>query len=167
MIKHKKIFWVLIFWFVFIAMMPHKFYSSIFQINYVPQKKMVQITSRIFVDDLNQALEKKYHRKFFIGTEKESLQEEQELLKYLSETVVLKINGKVRSLDFRSKEVEANVLICYFRITEVTKIHTFEIENTTLMELYPEQQNIVQANIFGEKKSFLLTADNFKGMLKK
>ena len=36
---------------------------------------MLQITSRIFVDDLNNALEKKYHKKTFLGTEKESVED--------------------------------------------------------------------------------------------
>lgn len=44
--------------FVFTSMIAHKFYVSTYQVNYVSQKKMVQITSRIFIDDLNEALEK-------------------------------------------------------------------------------------------------------------
>ena len=63
----------------------HKFYSSIYQINYVPQKKMIQITSRIFIDDLNNALEKRFHTKSFIGTSKETLQDEQAMKIYLAE----------------------------------------------------------------------------------
>jgi len=37
----------------------HKFYMAVYQINYAPEKKMLQITSRIFIDDLNKTLEKK------------------------------------------------------------------------------------------------------------
>jgi len=50
----------------------HKFYVAIFQVQFVPEKKRIQITSRIFLDDLNKALEKKYHKKtsIGIGTEK-------------------------------------------------------------------------------------------------
>jgi hypothetical protein len=33
---------------------------------------MLQITSRVFADDLNKALEKKYNKKHYIGTAKES-----------------------------------------------------------------------------------------------
>jgi hypothetical protein len=69
-------------------------------------------------------------------------------------------------MDFRSKEVETNVLICYFRITEISKITKLEIVNSALTELNSDQQNIIQANISGEKQSLLLTSENFKGMLK-
>lgn len=144
----------------------HKFYTSIYQINYVPQKKMIQITSRIFVDDLNDAIEKRFHNKSYIGTDKETPQDELAMQKYLVEKFILKVNGVSKPMSFRSKEIEANVLICYFRITDISKISKLEIENRALMELNSDQQNIIQANISGEKQSLLLTADNFKGMLK-
>lgn len=41
----------------------HKFYVAIFQVQFVPEKKRIQITSRIFLDDLNKALEKSIIRK--------------------------------------------------------------------------------------------------------
>jgi len=37
----------------------HKFYVGVFQVEYAAEKKMIQITSRIFIDDLNNAMEKK------------------------------------------------------------------------------------------------------------
>jgi hypothetical protein len=144
----------------------HKFYTSIYQINYVPQKKMIQITSRIFIDDLNEAIGKRYKTECNIGTEKEIPQDEAAMQKYLAEKFILKVNGVSKPMSFRSKEIEANVLICYFRISDISKITKLEIENSALIESFPEQQNIIQANITGEKQSLLLTAENFKGMLK-
>jgi len=63
----------------------HKFYMGVFQVNYAAEKKMIQITSRIFVDDLNNGIEKKYHKKTYIGTEKETQADVDLLKKYLSE----------------------------------------------------------------------------------
>jgi len=144
----------------------HKFYTSIYQINYVSQKKMIQITARIFIDDLNNAIEKRFHAKSYIGTDKETPQDEVAMQKYLAEKFTLKVNGTVKPMSFRSKEIEANVLICYFRITDISKITNLEIMNNALTELNSDQQNIIQANISGDKQSLLLTSENFKGMLK-
>jgi len=127
---------------------------------------MIQITSRIFIDDLNDAIEKRYHTKSSIGTDKETPQDEIAMQKYLAEKFILKVNGVVKPMSFRSKETEANVLICYFRITDISKITKLEIENSALTELNSDQQNIIQATISGEKQSLLLTSENFKGMLK-
>lgn len=146
--------------------MVHKFYVAIYQINYVPQKKMLQITSRIFVDDLNDVLEKKYHKKTFIGTDRETPDDVTLMKKYLTEKFTLKLNGTQKPMNFLSKELEANVLICYFNIKDVSKISSLTVQNTALLELNEAQQNIIQANITGEKESLLLTVDNFKGVLK-
>lgn len=144
----------------------HKFYMSIYQINYVPKKKMLQITSRIFIDDFNEVLEKKYHKKVYLGSEKETVDDESLMKKYLSEKMIFKVNGTMKPASYLSKEVEDNVLICYFRINEISKITKLEIENSALMELNSDQQNIIQANISGEKQSLLFTTENFKGLLK-
>ena len=76
----------------------HKFYMAIFQVNYAPEKKMLQITSRIFMDDLNLAIEKKYGKKAFLGTEKESNEDITNLKKYFTENLVFKVNGQLKPL---------------------------------------------------------------------
>jgi cell division protein FtsX len=144
----------------------HKFYVSIYQINYVPQKKMIQITSRIFVDDMNDALEKKFHKKTYVGTDRETEEDVVLMKKYLAEKFILKLNGVAKPMNFLSKEIEVNVIVSYFSIKEVSKITSLSIENSALLEVNEEQQNIIQANISGEKQSLLLTVDNYKGMLK-
>lgn len=144
----------------------HKFYTAIYQIEFVPKKKMIQITTRIFYDDLNEAMGAKNHKRTFVGTEKETPEDLVVLKKYLAEKFIIKVNGQSKPMNFISKEVEDNVLICYLSIKEITKIKTLEVENTIIMEKYSEQQNIIQANFNGEKQSLLLTSDNFKGMLK-
>ncbi len=164
--KYFKYSLLFLAFFTLTSLSVHKFYTSIYQINYVPQKKMIQITSRIFIDDLNNAIEKRFHAKSYIGTDKETPQDEVAMQKYLAEKFSIKVNGITKPMSFRSKEIEANVLVCYFRITDVSKISKLEIENSALTELNADQQNIIQANISGEKQSLLLTADNFKGMLK-
>lgn len=144
----------------------HKFYVGMFQLKYVPQKKELQITARIFVDDLNLALEKKFHKKTFIGEPKETKGDEVLMQKYLTEKFKLKINGQAKSYTFLSKEIETNVVVCYLKIKDLAKITSLEVENFILMEIYPEQQNIIQFDNNGEKNSLLLTDENFKGMLK-
>jgi len=148
------------------AMTVHKFYVSTYQVNYVSQKKMLQITSRIFIDDLNEALEKKYKKKAFVGTNRQTEADIDLMKKYIAEKCLIKVNGEQKSFIYLSNEIEANVLVCYFSIKDISKLNTLSIENSALMELYGDQQNVIQANIDGDKKSLLLTVDNFKGILK-
>ena len=166
MIKTLKISFLLLLFVGLTAMGLHKFYVAIFQIDYVPQKKMVQITTRIFVDDLNDALKKKYLTTTFIGLDKETPEDITLMKKYFIDKFKLTINGQPKTITYLSNELENNVIICYFNIKEVSKLSTIEIENTILTELHSEQQNIIQFNDNGKKQSILLTNETTKGMLK-
>ena len=148
------------------SMTTHKFYVSIYQINYESKKKMIQVTSRLFIDDVNDALEKKFHKKTHIGEENESTEDLNLLKKYFADKFSIKVNGVSKPLTYLGKELEANILICYFNIKDVSKVTSLEVTNDCLMELNSEQQNIIQSTFNGEKHSLLLTNENIKGMLK-
>ncbi|RDI54737.1 DUF6702 family protein [Flavobacterium glaciei] len=144
----------------------HKFYVALYQINYVPQKKMLQITARIFVDDLNSAVGKKYTKNINIGSENETDEDLILLKKYLSEKFSIKINGHSRPMNLLSKEMEGDVLICYLNIKEVPKVNSIEVYNAINIEGNSEQQNIMHFNVFGVKNTLLFTESTTKGMLK-
>jgi hypothetical protein len=144
----------------------HKFYMAIFQVNYAPEKKMLQITSRIFMDDLNLALEKKYGKKTNLGLEKETVEDLNLLKKYFNENLIIKVNGQTKPVVFLSKDVEGYVLICYCRVSDVAKLQSAEITNTVLSHWNSEQQNILHCTAFGEKKTVLFTASNKTEVLK-
>ncbi|MFM9988315.1 DUF6702 family protein [Flavobacterium sp.] len=144
----------------------HKFYVSIYQLNYVPEKKMLQITSRIFIDDLNDILKIKYKQKTNIGETNETTEDVVLMKKYILDNFSIKINGQQKSINYLSKELEGNVLICYYNIKEISKVKTLEVQNTALFDLNSDQQNIIQSTIYGNKQSLLLTPNNVKGLLK-
>ena len=144
----------------------HKFYVALYQVNYAPEKKMLQITSRIFVDDLNSAVGKKYSKKINLGSENESVDDVNFLKKYFSEKFYIKVNGQTKPILFLSKEMEGDVLICYFSVKEIQKINSLEIYNAVITEGNAEQQNIMHFNVSGVKNTLLFTESTSKGMLK-
>lgn len=157
---------ILFVFLLFSSFAAHKFFVGMFQIEFVSQKKELQITTRIFIDDLNEAVTKKYGKKTHLAERNETTEDVVLLNKYLSEKFKIFINGQSKAYFFLSKEVENNVLICYYKIKDVPKINSLEIENSILTELFPEQQNIIQYNNNGKKQSLLLTEETSKGMLK-
>lgn len=144
----------------------HKFYVGLFQVNFVPEKKMLQVTARLFVDDLNLALGKKYNKKVYLGDHKETTEDVVLLKKYLNEKFNIKINNQSKPFFFVTKELEGDVLVCYLRLNEVKKISQLEVFNSLLMESSSEQQNIMHFNIKGTKNTLLLTNSSARGMLK-
>jgi hypothetical protein len=144
----------------------HKFYVALYQVNYAPEKKMLQITTRIFVDDLNSAVGKKYSKRINLGAENESVDDINFLKKYFSEKFYIKVNGQTKPILFLSKEMEGDVLICYFSVKEIQKINSLEIYNAVITEGNAEQQNIMHFNVSGVKNTLLFTESTSKGMLK-
>lgn len=153
------------FFLVFASMGLHKFYVSIYQVNFAPEKKMLQITTRIFADDLNNALEKKYKRKFHLGAREEIPEDVVQMQKYMADNFSLKVSGKPKPMQFMSKEMESNVLVCYFRIADISKVSRLEITNKILFDYVTEQQNIIQTTVNGKKTSLLLTIDEPQGTI--
>lgn len=142
----------------------HKFYVAIFQIEENAQKNRLEITSRIFIDDLNFVLEKKFNKKFDL--EKVDTKNNEFVSKYITSNFTVSVNGEQKNMLFKSSEIENNVLICYFNINAIPKIKSLAIENSILTETFNEQQNIIQAHFNNNRQSLLLTAEKTKGMLK-
>lgn len=148
------------------AMSAHRFYVGIYQVDFVPQKKRLEITTRIFMDDLNDALAKAYKKQTNIGDQKETPEDVTLMKKYLSDKFKIYLNGQLKIMNFHSHEEENNVIICYLTVKEVPKITKMEVENSILTELHDEQQNIIQFNNNGKKQNLLLSSSTTKGMLK-
>ena len=135
----------------------HKYHMALYQINYAPEKKMLQITSRIHIDDLNKALTKKKKKSISIENEIENNEETLIIKDYLSTRFSIKINGQLKTLNFLSKEIEGDEIVCYSNIKGISKINSLEIYNTILTELFQDQQNRINLDVLGSKNSFLLT----------
>jgi len=135
----------------------HKFYVGVFQVDYFKEKKAVQITARLFIDDLEKVLHKKYNKHFYITTKDEVTDANSYIAKYLEEKLKIKINNKTQSLQFLTKETEDNIVICYLKINFKDNIKDLEINNNVLSDVFNEQQNLVHLNINGNKKTILFT----------
>ncbi len=135
----------------------HKFYVGVFQVDYFKEKKAVQITTRLFIDDLEKALYKKHNKHFYITTKDEVADANNYISMYLQDKLKIKINNKIQTLQFLTKEQEDNIVICYLKINFKDNIKDLEITNNVLSDVFNEQQNLLHLNINGNKKTILFT----------
>ncbi len=145
----------------------HKFYVSVTNIKYAENEDALQITTRIFIDDMEALLLERYDIEAGLATPKESSTVDEYIEKYLKAKLIIWLDGEIRSYKFLGKRYDNDVLICYLEIAEVNRpdLQTLEIQNEVLTEMFEEQQNLVHFNIMGKKKSFVLYKENNKGML--
>ncbi|MBP6373314.1 MAG: hypothetical protein KA325_02755 [Flavobacterium sp.] len=135
----------------------HKFYMGIYQVTYAPAKKRLQIAMRLFVDDCNTVLYQTYQQKTKLGDPHESPSDMQWMNTYVQSHFKVVLNGKSYPIQFKRKELENNVLVCYYTCEEVPKFNRVVLENTVFTDVFPDQQNMIQAQLFGKKQSALLT----------
>ncbi|RBA29522.1 DUF6702 family protein [Flavobacterium tibetense] len=144
----------------------HKFYVSVTEVAYSEDKNRIEISTRIFIDDLEKGLEKKYNKKINLAT-KEEIPEAKDFIKgYVSQRIQANVNNKTAEVVFLGFETENDVLICYLKIDFSEKITTFELYNNMLTEIYADQQNLVHTNINNTKRSFLLTKTEKTALIK-
>lgn len=140
----------------------HKFYIGVFQVDYKSEKKEFQITSRVFIDDIEKAFETKYKKKINFDTKQEIKESNDLIAQYFKEKLKISVNNKEQELIFVTKEYDDDVMVCYHKISYSGKIKSAGITNTILTEQFSEQQNLLHTNINSNKQSFLFTNSNIK-----
>jgi len=163
--KYLKIILLLSLFSSITAFTVHKFYVSTTNVEYVKEKQSIQIISKIFIDDVEDVLQKRYGDQVSLATKKETKKDEEFLEKYLLDKLKIKVNGKEANLKYIGREYETDVVKMYFEITGVASLQKLEIENKALMDLFAEQQNIIHIKTPLKRRSLVLEADNPKGML--
>ncbi len=128
----------------------------------------LQITSRVFIDDLDKLLLERYDIKAKLNTDNESRLADEYLEKYLRSKFVVEVNGSTAPYTYIGRKYDADVLIFYVEVPniELSSLKSIQIENEILTDLFEDQQNVVHLKLGNDKKSFVLVKSRTKGMLK-
>jgi len=140
----------------------HKYYVSVTDVGYVKEEKSVQIISRLFIDDIEKLLQERYHDSIKI----EHKLADTYIEKYFSKKLKIIINNELKHFKFIGKEIEDDMVHCYFEIENISNIESISVNNKLLFDMFDSQQNITHVNVLNKKKSFLFIKDNAKGVLK-
>ena len=140
----------------------HKYYVSVTDIEYAAEAKSLQVISRLFVDDMEKVLQERYN---------DSIKIEDKLVdtyieKYYSKKLLIRIDNELKQFNFIGKEIEDDMVHCYFEIENISSIETISVTNKLLFDVFDSQQNITHLKINSKKKSFLFIKDNASGLLK-
>lgn len=138
----------------------HAFHVSVTDIEHDAESKAIQISHRIFLDDLETSL-KKYHKLERVDTYKpQNLEKLDSLIAiYLKDKVLFEINGEAKPFRYLGSELEGDARWCYYEIENVEAVDEAIVTNTALMETFDDQQNIVHFKSKGKLKSYKLDKD--------
>ncbi len=163
--KYFKITFILFLFPLLISSSSHKFYVSTTNVEYVKEEKVIQIITKIFTEDIEQALQTRYNASISLDSNKETEVDETFLIKYLLQKIKIKVNGKSVVLNYIGKEYDIDIAKIYFEIENISELKTIEIENKVLIDMFSEQQNIIHLKTPESRRSLILDKNEPQGML--
>lgn len=144
----------------------HPIHLSVSEINYSEKDKALQITSRIFLDDLELSIRNQRKQPDLDLLEPGAgLTTEQLISAYVLKNFTVKLDGKLLKLNFLGFEREDPAVICYIEIENVKKFKTIEVKNEVIMETHDDQSNLIHVTYKGPVKSLRLMRDKSSDVL--
>lgn len=123
----------------------HKYYFSLTEIKADTFKKSISISSKLFIDDLENALQKSNHIKYDLSKSAEKAAVQKAVFTYINQHLQLYINNKLVVLNFLGYETENDVIWIYLESKLVEKdLKNAKVFNSLLYDFTSEQINLIQ-----------------------
>ena len=143
----------------------HPFYISLTEIRYNPKEKSLEISQKIFRDDLENALTKHYKAKVNFLTPENKADLETKVKKYILENNEIYINGQRIGLNYLGYEIEEEAVWFYLEAMKVPAPKTAGIRNSILHKNFDTQQNVINFYLGKNPKSLILLKGKDKGLI--
>lgn len=135
----------------------HPFFISVGQIDHNTVTNVLEMSFRIFTDDLEHALEMMGAGRLHLGTEHEEEKADLYIDRYLTQHIGFEINGGRVNGIFLGKEVDIDATWCYVEIVNITALETMTVTNTLLFDAFEDQINLVHVKANDQKKSLVFS----------
>jgi len=131
----------------------HPFFVSITEIKQNQQNHTVEISCRMFSDDLEKALEKQYHVQLDIIKPKDKTQANKLINDYVKKHLTIQADNKILNYSYIGYEIQEDGAWSYFEVKDINQIKQLKIHNNLLMEQHPEQINMMHVTVANQRKS--------------
>lgn len=126
----------------------HPFFVGVTDINLNPKTNTIEISSKIFTNDLEKAISSENKITFNITNPQNKTQANNLITLYLQKHLKVMVNNKFYSLNFVGYQITNDAVWCYLETKKTPKIKTISITNTLILNLYPQQINIINLKIY-------------------
>lgn len=128
-----------------LSMLAHDFHVSETEINLDQESQTLQITTHLFIDDLEADLKIDGHEGLHLGTPDEVAATDSLLQVYFDEFLNISVDGKPVQCNLLGKEMSKDLIAtyCYLEVEGVTSLEELGITSSVLLRLYDDQKNII------------------------
>ena len=121
--------------------------------NLDPSDKTLEVSCKMFADDLEQIIEKKNHAELDISADKDKGKFDAYIPAYIKTHLSLSIDGKPATLSYLGFEKEKESAYCYFQVENVSSLKKVDINDSILQDYTSEQINIIHVSVNGKRQS--------------
>ncbi len=135
----------------------HPVHISFTNIEYNQTTKKFEILIKLFVDDFNVILNRKYGKNINLNDNQQLKGSHETINSYINEHFKLTINGKDKAksqLELNKMEIKELSIWLYYDFSYKGVCSTFDIYNSLMTDLYQDQTNLLIFTYKDEQKAF-------------
>nr|WP_233173829.1 DUF6702 family protein [Pedobacter sp. ASV19] len=131
----------------------HPLHLSSMELNYTTKGATVEISCRLFTDDLENALNKVFKVHADLSSAAKHAEMDGLVKKYAARHLQLKTGSKLIGLNYLGFEKDNEAIVLYIESVPVKGLKDLEILNTLMYDLFDDQSNIMHITYNGNRKS--------------
>jgi len=136
----------------------HDYYVSSTEVVFVEDKQQLQVTTRVFIDDLEAYFNAQTEDKIQLQPDLEPAKIDSLVHVFFKNNFNIFFDKKEVGIQYIGRQYKEDQILIFAEATEVSPPTSFEIHNTILIPFRSDQQNIVHLKTVNSKKSFLMDA---------
>ncbi|TWW00923.1 DUF6702 family protein [Chitinophaga pinensis] len=140
--------WLVSAWMVF-----HPFYVSVTEITHNKSGNELEISCRIFADDLENTLRKQSKTPLDIIHPANKAATDSLIAGYLRKHLFIQIEGKPVRLQYLGYKIEEEAAWCFLAAENIPAFKTAHVRNNVLYDEHPNQINMIHVILNGIRKS--------------
>ena len=141
----------------------HVFYVSVTRVKWNADEARLDVSVRIFTDDLEEAIIAEGGPRLRLWTDQAREDRDRHVSDYLASRLAFRVNGADRPLTYAGMEDALDATACLVQITDVDRVETIEVENRILIDMFDTQANVMRFEVGGEKKFVNLSKKTVTG----
>jgi hypothetical protein len=131
----------------------HPLYISVTEINHNAKDKILEVSCKVFTNDLETVLEKMSGTKVDLSAAAEKAAADKLIDAYVEKHLRLRVDGRPVVLHFVGSEKENDGTWSYFQVNEVSAVKRIEAVDELLYDSFNQQINILHVTVGGQRKS--------------
>lgn len=141
----------------------HPYYVSVCQVEYNTENRALEISVKVFADDLILGLENAGYQNFLLGEKNENPLTGNYIKTYLDSKLKFDVDGVPVPFNFVGKEMEDGAVWLYLEATNVNNFEKLNVHCSLLTEVLDTQNNVIQVEKNQRIKSLLLNKRKTNG----